>query len=445
MNRPPMPELLPWIFPAMLGLVALTIVVSGRDLSSLFTILSQVVSTPRHPVVTWVQRGVSLLLLLAAAQQVVRHIALGRRTPSVLLLVGFLTYWLGTVLSPALLGAHPEISHEVLYALAAGTACCLVVAEQRERLLRRARDTLMLLMLAGVLFIPIRLSLVMDMSYSQGVIPGLPRFGGLMPHPVGQGMLAQIALLLLWAQPYARRNLNRAAWALGLFVLFIAQSKTAWTAYIACASLMWLVRNSGPVWQRVTDPRGGGFGVLACGTLMLALLGLGSWALLGDAFGRVGDFFGSRQGAEFMTLTGRDRIWAAALDEWQQSPTFGYGLSLWDSAYRAAIGMPQATHAHNQFLDDLARAGVVGATALVLYAAVLVFLALRGARASGGLSLALLLAVALRSVSEVPLSLLGYGTELFVQLLLLATLAAAASARRAATVRPTPLRFGVAS
>ncbi len=445
MKRAPLPELLPWIFPAMLGLVALSTVVGGRDLSNLFNSLSSVVPAPRHPLITWVQRGVSILLLLAAAQQVVRHFAQKRQTPSLLLLLAFITYWLGTVLSPALFGAHPEIGHDLLYALAAGTACCLVVQEQRERVLRSARDTLMVLMLAGVAFIALRPSMVFDLSYSQGVIPGLPRFGGLMPHAVSQGMLAQIALLLLWAQPYARPWVNRAAWVLGLGVLFVAQSKTAWTAYLACVTLMALVRSSGPLWRRTVDPRGGGFGVVVCGALMLAVLGLGAWALLGDAVGRVSDFFGSRQGAEFMTLTGRDRIWAAALDEWRLNPTFGYGISIWDAAYRAAIGMPQATHAHNQFLDDLARAGTVGATALVLYAAVLVFLALRDARASGGLSLALLLAVALRSVSEVPLSLLGYGTELFVQLLLLVTLAAAASARRQASTPASSLRFGVAS
>lgn len=127
------------------------------------------------------------------------------------------------------------------------------------------------------------------------------------------------------------------------------------------------------------------------------------------------------------------------------NPTFGYGLSIWDAAYRTAIGMPNATHAHNQFLDDLARAGSVGATALVIYAVILLVLSVRSARASGGLSLALFVALALRSVSEVPLSLMGYGTELFTHLLLLATVAAA-SAQRQVQARPaSSLRFGVAS
>ena len=73
---------------------------------------------------------------------------------------------------------------------------------------------------SGPLLIPLRPNMVLDLSYSQGLIPGLPRFGGLTPHPVGQGMMAQIALLLLWSQPFERRWVNRCAWLLGLGVAF---------------------------------------------------------------------------------------------------------------------------------------------------------------------------------------------------------------------------------
>ena len=446
MTRPFSTGLLHWIFPAMLALIGLGIFMSGRDLSVLFLDLSQTGPSERPALVAWFQRGVSLLLLLAAAEQIANHFALKRRTPSPLLLIAFLTYWLGTIGSAAVFGAHPQLSHELLYALATGTACCLVHPPEREHIIRIARNSLFALMVAGVLLIPLRMNLVMDMSYSQGLIPGLPRFGGLTPHPVGQGMMAQIALLLLWSQPYERRWLNRCAWLLGLGVLFVAQSKTAWGAFAACAMVMWAVRHGGHFWRRVGDPRGSnGFGILVCLAVIVSVLGIATWMLVGDALGRAASFAGSRDGAELMSLTGRDRIWAAALDEWRHSPVFGYGLSLWDAAYRASIGMPQATHAHNQFLDDLARSGYVGATALVLYAAALLVLSLRHARTSGGLSLALFLAVALRSVSEVPLSLLGYGTELFTHLLLLATLASAASERRETVVRAAPLRYGVAS
>jgi O-antigen ligase len=98
--------------------------------------------------------------------------------------------------------------------------------------------------------------------------------------------------------------------------------------------------------------------------------------------------------------------------------------------------MPNATHAHNQFMDTLSRSGTVGAAALVLYALVLLVLSIRYARASSGLTLALFVALTLRAISEVPLLLFGYGPELIAHVLLLMTLAAAVGEARERKHRP---------
>jgi O-antigen ligase len=107
--------------------------------------------------------------------------------------------------------------------------------------------------------------------------------------------------------------------------------------------------------------------------------------------------------------------------------------------------MPNATHAHNQFMDTLSRSGTVGAAALVLYALVLLVLSIRYARASGGLTLALFVALALRAISEVPLLLFGYGPELIAHVLLLMTLAAAAREARVRKRRPAEPAAGGAA
>jgi hypothetical protein len=169
------------------------------------------------------------------------------------------------------------------------------------------------------------------------------------------------------------------------------------------------------------------------------------WVMVGDVGTHIDNFASTAQGAQIMSLTGRDQIWAIAMEEWQASPVFGYGPGLWDGAYRASIGMANATDAHNQFMDTLARAGVVGATALVLYAITLLVMSVRYARATGGLSLALFLALALRSMSEVPLLLLGSGTEMFMHVLLIVTLAGAAGSRVYVQHAQTHYGFGVAS
>jgi O-antigen ligase len=183
------------------------------------------------------------------------------------------------------------------------------------------------------------------------------------------------------------------------------------------------------MWRRLGDPREGAFGIVVCLSAILVAVGVLGVVLFGDLGAQVEDFADSAQGAQLMSMTGRDQIWAIAREEWHENPVFGYGPSLWDDAFRQSIGMPNATNAHNQFLDTLARSGTVGAVGLVIYAIVLMVMSFRYARATGGFSLALFMSLALLSISEVPLILLGYGTELFAHLLLVITLASAASAR----------------
>ncbi len=428
--------LLPWVFPALLLVPAADALLSGRNLAEALAALENAGPAPRAALVDWLQRAVSLFLIAASIEQWAHH-ARERLPVSLPLAAAFLVYWLGTVALPAAFGAVPQFGHDLLYAPALGLAACLATPVERERALHRARDALALLLLAGLLLLPWRPALVADTTYAAGWLPGLPRLAGLTPHAVTQGMLAQVFLLLLWTQPYASAWRQRTAWALGLVVLLLAQSKTAWLAFVLCALVLLAVRRGPALWRRLggAAPQGHApeaalpsAGLLAAGAALCLLVVLGAVALLSEQVAaRASDFLASEQGAQLLTLTGRDRIWEAALEEWRLHPVFGYGLSLWDAAYRAAIGLPHATHAHNQFLDDAARAGSVGVASLVLYAGVLVTLCLRHARASGGLALALGLTLGLRAIGEVPLALQGYGTELFVHLLLLVTLAAAAA------------------
>jgi O-antigen ligase len=229
-------------------------------------------------------------------------------------------------------------------------------------------------------------------------------------------------------QALERRWLNRCAWLLGLSVLFMAQSKTAWLAFALCSgsvlALRWTPRLRAQL-GNVHDSTPA-LAWIALGLLgVAASLGLLLFGNLGEGLQR---FLLSSEGGQLSSMTGRDRIWVIAWEEWQRHPIWGWGLQIWDDNYRRAIGMANATHAHNQLMDTLSRSGLVGATALTLYLGVLCVLSLRCARASQGLSLALLLALLLRAGSEVPLLLIGYGPDLIIHLLLLITLAAHRSA-----------------
>jgi len=421
-----------WVFVAMLAMVALTVLVSGRDLSLVLNDLEAGIPVVvQHPAIAWGQRAVSLLLLLVSAQRIVSHFMGRKDLPSPLLALVFIAYWLATVASPAVFGSHPQLAHEYLYTLAIGVAAVLAGPDEFEKVLATCRNALLLFLLGGVLLIPVNPAIVIDTSYSQGLLPGVPRLGGLAPHPVALGMFAQTALLCLWCRPFQRRWLTALGWLLGGATLFLAQSKNAWIAFFLCSICMLAVRHGANLWRRLGDPREGALGVFVCLVMIaIALVLMGSF-LLGDVTEQAAGFLNSAEGAQLMTLTGRDRIWAVAIEEWQGNPLFGYGPGLWDADFRASIGMPNATNAHNQFMDTLARSGAVGATALVLYSAVLLVMSVRYAKATGGFSLALFLALALRSISEVPLLLFGYGAELFGHLLLIVTLASAAAGARA--------------
>lgn len=416
-----------WMFYAMVALLALTSLLSGRDVTSTNLTLVEPPPSARHPVLNVVQPLVSLLLLTVAGERLISR-WLQRSQAGygpTLLMLSFVVFWLGTVAAPALLGAHPEMSHNYAYSLIIGMAATLATGAERDQAFQAARNALLLFMAASLLLIAVAPTLVLDTAYRQGLLPGVPRLTGLAAHAVSLGILGQLGLLCLLAYPYRRVWLNRLGWLIGLTVLFLAQSKTTWVSLILCTLCILGVRRGPVVWRQMGDPVRPEAGMLTIVGFMLAVLGLSLVLMFGDLGARLDMFLRSSEGAQLASLTGRDQIWAIAWQEWRQNPVFGYGPQIWEADFRISIGMPNATHAHNQFMDTLSRSGTVGAVALVGYALVLLVLSLRHARASRGMSLALFVALALRSLSEVPLSLFGYGAELLTHLLLLMTLAAA--------------------
>lgn len=432
------------IFYAILAMVALNNFLSGRDLSSSAFKLDEVAVVVRHPLVALAQPLVSLLLLTLAGERIITHWLQRDKTVQAppVMLITFILFWAGTVAAPALFGLHPHVSHDYVYPLLIGIAAVLATSIERDLAFKAARNALLLFMAAGLLLIPFKPTLVLDLSYTQGLLPGVPRMAGLAAHAVSLGMLAQLGLLCLLARPLQSVWLNRLAWGMGLLVLFLAQSKTAWISFTLCSACILAVRQGPAFLRRASDPVRPEFGIVSLVGFMVAVTGVTLVLMFGDVDARLSSFFDSAQGAQLASMTGRDQIWAIAYDEWQRNPVFGYGPTLWDVSFRESIGMPNATHAHNQFMDTLSRSGTVGAAALVLYALVLLVLSIRYARASGGLSLALFVALALRAISEVPLLLFGYGPELTTHVLLLMTLAAATREAYARRAQPASLPEG---
>jgi O-antigen ligase len=187
---------------------------------------------------------------------------------------------------------------------------------------------------------------------------------------------------------------------------------------------MYLYRHGAALKQKLADPERPHLGILLAIGILIGITAVMAEVLFGNPDGRLAHFLHSDSGTQLTSLTGRDVIWAVAYNEWMRHPLFGYGPSFLDNAYRHSIGLLSATHGHNQYMDLLPRAGLVGAIPLTLYLIAMLGLAVRHAVASRGLTLALFIALALRAISEVPLTLSGYGAEFIGQLLLLILLPA---------------------
>ena len=410
---------------------ALLVFSAGRDFTVSTGALDPI--APRSPLVATVQMMVSIMLVMAAGERVLNFAVSARQrtgAPVVVLTVAFTLYWFCTVAVTAFLGAHPQASHDMLYPPLFGVAAMLMSEEDAESALRRARNALLWFMGAGWILLGLVPNMAADFHYTQGFLPGVPRFAGFAAHAVSLGMLAQIALLCLWARPIQSLWLNRLCWGMGLLTLFLAQSKTAWMSFTVCALAMAWVRGSAGIGRAIQSPKNQSTMVVGLGLAILGLFGVGIQLTFGNVAGKLQRFFDSAEGAQLTSLTGRDQIWAVTWQEWERSPVFGYGLSMFDLNHRMQVGISAATHAHNQFMDTLGRSGMVGAAALTIYAIALLYYSVRFAKASYGLSVALFLALALRAISEVPLTVSGYGPEFLPHLLLLVVLAGCARGTR---------------
>lgn len=411
---------------AILFTVALYTVTSGRDLSQGAWALVTQDAEVRVSWVAWVQRGLTLILLLVASERIASVIF--RRYGSGVftwLLPLFVMYWCCAVASPAFFGKYPQFSYEYFYPLVFGVAGLLVSGEECAKFVVATRNATLWFIAAGALLIPVNVGLVLETNYSQGFIPGLPRMAGLAPHALQLGLIVQLALLTVWFAPLQSKWLNRAAWLLCLAVLFLAQSKTAWISFAVCACVLTVVRNGPSVRKWVFAPERPLQGVVSMLIFILLALSLAYLVMFSHMGAKVLSFLDTKEGASLLTLNGRDQIWEIAFQEWEKNPVFGYGPTFLNLAHRSSIGLLNATHAHNQFVDDLARSGLVGASALVVYAIALLVLATKHARPTQGLSIALYLVLFFRGVSEIPLAMYGYGSEFAAHLLLLMVIAMA--------------------
>jgi O-antigen ligase len=224
------------------------------------------------------------------------------------------------------------------------------------------------------------------------------RIAGAFATPNEAGNIAAVSVVLSLA---SRRHprLVRYAWtSSSLLVLMLTQSYTAWFSCVIGVSVLMLARARG-------KPH---FRLVAILASVAALSTTARTTVLADA------------SADVTTVNGRALAWEYVLQNWGEAPFLGHGPGIWHQLIISQRLPEWAVHAHNQLLNTLFVAGVLGVLALIVAVfATAVSAAQRwqGGLAAGAALLSLQLA---RSVSEVPFEIVFGGFNLFVVLVILA-------------------------
>ncbi|WP_087873007.1 O-antigen ligase family protein [Arthrobacter globiformis] len=270
------------------------------------------------------------------------------------------------------------------------------------RMSRLAIRAIVALSLLAATFVP---EIAFNLEEKRQVF-GIPRVEGITQHPNVFGIIATIGIVL----ELKNASKGRAFWLLVMGSgLVLAQSSTA---YIA--TLLGVLMISTRFTRRLR---------------LLAALTAAAGAILAIALPEESRKLSALLTEDALTkmLNGRVEIWDAALAGFRQSPWFGYGPSLLDEQYRQLYlpNFDAAAQAHNQWYQSLGGAGIVGAAALIILLLTLASYAFKARVHTSGLSLALLVVLLVRCVSETPLRPVGASTATLMILIVIGVLAAA--------------------
>lgn len=255
-----------------------------------------------------------------------------------------------------------------------------------EWLLRAARFTLRSVIALSFLAIIVFPDLAFNTVESRTVF-GVNRLEGIAGHPNTLAFIAVLSVVLEFF--WARNRWSRFWGSLATLALILAQSNTAWVALVV--SLLFL---------------GGRFGTLYRTAVAAAAVIAACIALFNSQFASALLAF-----TEGDSLNGRGGIWAAALSQFNAYPIFGYGPTLLDEQFRVPVlasGFTAAGQAHNQWVQVLGSAGLVGLVTFVLLTVALVVRAARSVRFDP-VPIALLAALLIRSYAETPFRPVGVG------------------------------------
>lgn len=410
--------------PALYLIILLTSVistsVSGR---SVYTALLHA-SNAADPLTKWIVRLAIVTTLAICVSRILGAVwsKENRGIGGAGIFVAFLLYFVTNSVLNAALGTKPVFRHDLFYAPFLFAAVFASRTQDPETAICSVKWGLLMFFGASCLAAAIAPDLTIDRRYADSWLPGISiRFWGLSTHPNSLGPLAILYVLLALHQPINRRWLHYLGILTAVSVLVLAQSKTAWAAAAVTVPVLLFLRSRPASPPRRRHRTGASYvmGLAVTSIFIIGPLGVAAvWALSHWGIS-IQDVTTMVAGKQVASLTGRDVLWQLAISAWDRNPLFGYGVTIWDPAYRAEIGLANATSAHNQFLQSLSAAGIVGLVGLLVYVGALTRYAITASPRTHGLSMAMLLLLLFQCVTETPLSIATFLDGEFLQHLLL--------------------------
>ena len=317
-------------------------------------------------------------------------------------MIGFLIFFATNVILCVPFGESTYISRSNIYPLVLFTAFYLSRDEGAARMIDAAKLSLLIFMIASLIGGLLYPEMTRRVWAPEVRLPFIDfRFWGFGEHANAIAPMALVLTMLTLYRPFTRHWLTVLSHICAGLVLLLAQSQTAWFTAIVALPLF-IAYQSPDRWQRllrtIRSPQ------VWAPAMLVSLCAVAGSCILQTLSGGASTF-GGIDGDATPLLTGRLDVWRVALDTFESHPLFGYGLLAWEHEFRDFHGMPWALHAHNQLLQSLSVAGLVGAAGLITYVLILARGSLSRTRATRGLAPALLFIVMVRMLTEVPLNL----------------------------------------
>jgi O-antigen ligase len=317
-----------------------------------------------------------------------------------LVMIGFLIFFATNVILCVPFGEAAYISRSNIYPLVLFAAVYVSREEGADRMVDATKASLLLMMAASLVGGMLYPEMTRRVWAPEVRLPLIDfRLWGFGEHANSIAPMALVLALLTLHRPFQHRWLTVLSHICAGLVILLAQSQTAWIITLAVVPLS-IAHRSPRRWQRLVRAARSSQAWVPAG---LAALCLATGVALMQAL--VAGSSESLDGEAGLVLTGRPDVWRVAIDTFAHHPLFGYGLLAWEQEFRDYHGIPWALHAHNQLLQSLSVAGLLGAAGLIAYVAILSRGSLLRRCATQGLAPALFFIIAVRMLTEVPLNL----------------------------------------